>query len=65
MTNKAPDTADTLQKFMVDNAPVRGEFVEISSTWRQVQARSDYPAPVRTLLGEMLSAEISFNDRSS
>jgi molecular chaperone Hsp33 len=56
MTNKAPDTADTLQKFMVDNAPVRGEFVEISSTWRQVQARSDYPAPVRTLLGEMLSA---------
>jgi molecular chaperone Hsp33 len=56
MTNKAPDTADTLQKFMVDDAPVRGEFVEISSTWQQVQARSDYPAPVRTLLGEMLSA---------
>lgn len=47
---------DTLQKFMVENAPVRGEFVEISSTWRQVQARSDYPAPVKTLLGEMLSA---------
>ncbi|HEY4317534.1 MAG TPA: Hsp33 family molecular chaperone HslO [Herbaspirillum sp.] len=49
-------SADTLQKFMVENAPVRGEFVEISSTWRQVQARSDYPAPVKTLLGEMLSA---------
>jgi molecular chaperone Hsp33 len=48
--------ADTLQKFMVENAPVRGEFVEISATWRQVQARSDYPAPVKTLLGEMLSA---------
>jgi molecular chaperone Hsp33 len=49
-------TADTLQKFMVENAPVRGEFVEISSTWQQVQARSDYPAAVKTLLGEMLSA---------
>src|ERR1700712_3498176 len=56
MTNKAPDTADTLQKFMVDDAPVRGEFGEVSSTWQQVQARSDYPAPVKTLLGEMLSA---------
>lgn len=56
MINNPPDMADTLQKFMVDNAPVRGEFVEISSTWRQVQARSDYPAAVKTLLGEMLSA---------
>jgi molecular chaperone Hsp33 len=56
MIDKLPASADTLQKFMVDNAPVRGEFVEISSTWQQVQARSDYPAAVKTLLGEMLSA---------
>lgn len=55
-SNTIEATADTLQKFMVENAPVRGEFVEISSTWRQVQARSDYPAAVKTLLGEMLSA---------
>jgi molecular chaperone Hsp33 len=55
-SNTIEGTADTLQKFMVENAPVRGEFVEISSTWQQVQARSDYPAPVKTLLGEMLSA---------
>ncbi|MFX5562827.1 Hsp33 family molecular chaperone HslO, partial [Acinetobacter baumannii] len=47
---------DTLQKFLVDNAPVRGELVEISDTWRQVQARRDYPVAVRTLLGEMLAA---------
>jgi molecular chaperone Hsp33 len=47
---------DTLQKFLVDNAPVRGELVEISDTWRQVQARRDYPAAVKTLLGEMLAA---------
>jgi molecular chaperone Hsp33 len=39
---------DTLQKFLVDNAPVRGELVEISDTWRQVQARRDYPVAVRT-----------------
>ncbi|MDB5991818.1 MAG: redox-regulated molecular chaperone Hsp33 [Herbaspirillum sp.] len=56
LSNTIEATADTLQKFMVENAPVRGEFVEISSTWKQVQARSDYPAAVKTLLGEMLSA---------
>lgn len=48
--------ADTLQKFMFENTAVRGELVEISDTWRQVQARRDYPPAVKTLLGEMLSA---------
>jgi molecular chaperone Hsp33 len=47
---------DTLQKFMVDNAPVRGELVDLSATWQQVLARRDYPVAVQTLLGEMLSA---------
>ena len=47
---------DTLQRFIFENAAVRGELVEISDTWKQVQARKDYPAPVRTLLGEMLAA---------
>lgn len=47
---------DTLQRFIFENAAVRGELVEISDTWAQVQARQDYPAPVRTLLGEMLAA---------
>jgi redox-regulated HSP33 family molecular chaperone len=34
-----------LQKFIFDNAAVRGELVEISATWREVQARHDYPSP--------------------
>jgi molecular chaperone Hsp33 len=50
------DTRDTLQKFIFDNAAVRGEFVEISDTWREVQQRHDYPAAVKTVLGEMLAA---------
>ena len=66
----APTTTsatDTLQKFIFDNAAVRGEFVEISDTWREIQARHDYPAPVKTVLGEMvaaaalLSANLKFN----
>ncbi len=47
---------DTLQKFMFENAAVRGELVELSDTWKQVLARRDYPQPVKTVLGEMLSA---------
>jgi molecular chaperone Hsp33 len=47
---------DTLQKFMFEGAPVRGELVELSDTWRHVQARRAYPAAVKTLLGEMLAA---------
>ena len=65
-----PDLAasqDTLQKFIFDNASVRGELVDISATWREVQARHAYPAPVKRLLGEMvaaaalLSANLKFN----
>jgi molecular chaperone Hsp33 len=58
---------DILQKFIFDNAAVRGELVEISDTWREIQARHDYPKAVRALLGEMvaaatlLSANLKFN----
>jgi molecular chaperone Hsp33 len=58
---------DTLQKFIFENAAVRGELVEISDTWREIQARHDYPRAVRALLGEMvaagalLSANLKFN----
>ncbi len=56
MATQKETMKDTLQKFLVDNAPIRGELVEISDTWRQVQARREYPPAVKTLLGEMLAA---------
>jgi molecular chaperone Hsp33 len=49
-------TADTLQKFIFEAAPVRGELVEISSTWQQIQSRREYPQEVKKILGEMLAA---------
>ncbi|MYM84417.1 Hsp33 family molecular chaperone HslO [Duganella sp. FT50W] len=58
---------DTLQKFIFDNAAVRGELIDISATWREVQARHDYPAAVKKVLGQMtaaaalLSANLKFN----
>ncbi|MDY7537083.1 Hsp33 family molecular chaperone HslO [Undibacterium sp. RTI2.1] len=47
---------DTLQKFMFEHAGVRGELVEISNAWQQIQARHEYPAAVKTILGELTAA---------
>lgn len=61
------DATDTLHKFLFEGAPVRGELVEISETWGQIQARHNYPKAVSKLLGEMvaaaalLSANLKFN----
>ncbi|MCX4162184.1 MULTISPECIES: Hsp33 family molecular chaperone HslO [Paraburkholderia] len=58
---------DQLQKFIFSAAPVRGEIVSLRNTWQEVLTRRDYPAPVRTILGEMmaacalLSANLKFN----
>ncbi|EIN00992.1 Hsp33 protein [Paraburkholderia hospita] len=48
--------SDQLQKFMFSAAPVRGEIVSLSNTWQEVLTRRSYPAPVRTMLGEMMAA---------
>lgn len=67
MTQEQATSPDTLQKFIFDNASVRGELIDVSATWREIQARHDYPAPVRRLLGQMvaaaalLSANLKFN----
>ena len=61
------DNKDTLQRFIFENAAVRGELVEISQAWREIQARHNYPDAVRSVLGEMvaaaalLSANLKFN----
>ncbi|MES2115780.1 MAG: Hsp33 family molecular chaperone HslO [Pseudomonadota bacterium] len=60
-------TPDTLQKFIFENAAVRGEFIDVSATWREVLSRHHYPAAVKKVLGEMvaaaalLSANLKFN----
>jgi molecular chaperone Hsp33 len=51
---------DELHKFIFEGLPVRGMLVHLGPSWREVQARhaeqGAYPAPVRTLLGEMAAA---------
>lgn len=48
--------SDNLQKFMFDNAGVRGELVELPDTWQQILSNQAYPPAVKTILGELLAA---------
>ena len=47
---------DSLQRFLFENAPVRGELVHLDATWRAVLERHAYPAPLRDVLGELMAA---------
>lgn len=61
--------SDSLQRFIFENADIRGEIVKLDATWRAILTRHDYPKPVQTLLGEMmvaaalLSATFKFNGK--
>lgn len=48
--------SDNLQRFIFDNAEIRGEWVHLSESWQSVLARRDYPAAIRNVLGEMMAA---------
>ncbi len=58
---------DSLQRFIFEGAPVRGELVHLDATWRAVLERHPYPEPLRGILGELmaaaalLSATLKFN----
>jgi molecular chaperone Hsp33 len=47
---------DTLQRFVFEHAPVRGEIVHLGATWRAVLERHDYPPALRGVLGELMAA---------
>lgn len=49
---------DITQRFLFENADVRGELVALDTSYREVLAKHDYPEPVRELLGEMLAAAV-------
>jgi molecular chaperone Hsp33 len=49
---------DSLQRFMFENAPVRGELVHLESSWRSVLDRHDYPEVLRNLMGELSAAAV-------
>ncbi len=49
---------DTLQRFMLRGAPVRGEIVSLDASWLEIANRHDLGAPVRDRLGELAAAAL-------
>ena len=47
---------DSVQRFLFEQAPIRGEIVHLEAVWQAVLARHDYPAVLRELLGQMMAA---------
>ncbi len=47
---------DQLHRYLFENHSVRGELVTLKETYQHILENHDYPQPVQTLLGEMLSA---------
>lgn len=47
---------DSLQPFVFEGAPVRGEIVHLDATWRAVLERHEYPPALRTVLGQLMAA---------
>ncbi|HEV7271563.1 Hsp33 family molecular chaperone HslO [Pseudoxanthomonas sp.] len=53
-------SADTLTRFLLPAAGVRGVAVRLDETWQTVAGRADYPPSTRELLGEASAAAVLF-----
>lgn len=51
-------TTDEVRRFIMENHPVRGQWVYLSDAWRDLRAHRDYPGPVRDLLGQAVVASV-------
>lgn len=49
---------DLVQRFVVEQQSVRGQFVRLGPAWLALREHADYPEPVRRLLGEAVSAAV-------
>ena len=50
--------SDLVQRFVVEQQSVRGQFVRLGPAWLALREHADYPEPVRRLLGEAVSAAV-------
>ncbi len=42
---------DFIQRFVIDNSPVRGEIVRLKDSFQQVLDKHDYPPAIEKQLG--------------
>ncbi|MEN9315707.1 MAG: hypothetical protein RIS35_2100 [Pseudomonadota bacterium] len=50
--------SDSLLRFMLDGAPVRGEIVTLDASWLEIVTRHPLPQSVRDCLGELSAAAL-------
>jgi len=58
MSASASLTQDQVRRFIFENQPVRGHWVQLESSWRELHAHATYPKPVTELLGEAVVASV-------
>jgi molecular chaperone Hsp33 len=49
---------NVVRRFIVENEPVRGYWVNLEAAWQELRAHHQYPPAVRELLGEAVSAAV-------
>jgi len=50
------NTTDTLNRYLFDGLHVRGELVQLSTSYQNIIKNHNYPVSVRLLLGELMAA---------
>ena len=60
MTDLLNDDRDSLTRFLLADAGVRGVRVHLDDTWRQIREREAYPEGVARMLGETCAAAALF-----
>lgn len=53
-----PAVQDYIRAFIFEHLDIRGAYVQLHDTWRQMLDGRDYPAPVIGLLGEMAAVTV-------
>jgi len=56
--NSISTAPNQVRRFIVENQPVRGYWVDLDGAWRELRAHQEYPPAVRDLLGEAVSASV-------
>lgn len=57
MSTIAPN-ADSLQRFIFEDADIRGEITHLNQSFNTIMQQHNYPQPVQLLLGEALSTAV-------
>ena len=48
--------SDKLHRFLLEKLNVRGGWIQLDTTWQDILATSNYPEPIRKVLGEAITA---------